>query len=123
MELIQTAGSFDFAALMAAAANIGIIAGKAILVFIVCRIAMNLLMKAADGIFAKTKLDAGITGFARSVVKIALWALTIIIVAESLGINTASLVAIVSVASLALSLSVQNILTNVFSGISPIPPR
>ena len=118
MELIQTAGSFDFAALMAAAANIGIIAGKAILVFNVCRIAMNLLMKAADGIFAKTKLDAGITGFARSVVKIALWALTIIIVAESLGINTASLVAIVSVASLALSLSVQNILTNVFSGIT-----
>ena len=54
MELIQTAGSFDFAALMAAAANIGIIAGKAILVFIVCRIAMNLLMKAADGIFTKT---------------------------------------------------------------------
>lgn len=118
MELISSAGSFDFAALMAAAASIGIIAGKAILVFIVCRIAMNLLMKAADGIFAKTKLNEGITGFARSVVKIALWALTIIIVAESLGINTASLVAIVSVASLALSLSVQNILTDVFSGVT-----
>ncbi len=115
MELI---GTFNFAAIMAAAANIGVAAGKALLVFIVCRIAMNLLLKTADGVFAKTKLNAGITGFARSVVKIALWALTIIIVAESLGINTASLVAVLSVASLALSLSVQNILTDVFSGVT-----
>lgn len=115
MELIS---SSNFAALMVAAGNIAVIAGKALLVFIVCRIAMNLLLKTADGIFAKTKLNEGITGFARSVVKIALWALTIIIVAESLGINTASLVAVLSVASLALSLSVQNILTDVFSGVT-----
>ena len=35
-----------------------------------------------------------------------------------MGINTASLVTVLGVVSLALSLSVQNILTNVFSGIT-----
>lgn len=120
MELIS---SSTFASLMVSAANIGVIAGKAILVFIVCRIAMNLLMKAADGVFAKTNLNEGIVGFARTAVKVALWALTIIIVAESLGIDTTSLVAVVSVISLALSLSVQNILTDVFSGVTILLSR
>lgn len=122
MELVSMS-TFNFAALMSTVSAIALTLGKALLVFILCRIAMNLVMKAADGLFTKTKLNEGITGFARSVVKIALWALTIIIVAESLGINTASLVAIVSVASLALSLSVQNILTNVFSGVTILMSR
>ena len=94
------------------------LAGKAIVVFIICRIAMNIIIKVFDNLFTKINLDAGIKGFARSVIKIALWALTIIIVAETLGIETASLVALLSVASLALSLSVQNILTDVFSGVT-----
>ena len=38
--------------------------------------------------------------------------------ASALGINTSSLVALVSVVGLALSLSVQNILTNLFSGLT-----
>jgi len=114
-EIVST---FDFAALLAGLSSIAAIVGKALLIFILCRIAMNLLLKAADGLFEKTKLERGVIGFARSVLKIALWALTIIIVAESVGIETASLVALLSVASLALSLSVQNILTNVFSGVT-----
>ena len=38
--------------------------------------------------------------------------------ANALGINTTSLVALVSVAGLALSLSVQNVMSNLFSGIT-----
>ena len=110
--------SFNFSALLALVTDAAVVLGKALLVFILCRIAMKIIMKAVESLFFKTKLNEGITGFARSVVKIALWALVIIIVAETLGINTASLVAMLSVASLALSLSVQNILTNVFSGIT-----
>ncbi len=115
--------TFDFAALLTAVSAVALVLGKAILVFIVCRIAMNLLTKVIESLFDKIKLDAGIKGFARSVVKIALWAITIIIVAETLGINTASLVAVLSVASLALSLSVQNILTDVFSGVTILMSR
>ena len=47
-----------------------------------------------------------------------LWILAIIIVANALGINTTSLVALVSVAGLALSLSIQNVMSNLFSGIT-----
>ncbi len=122
MEIVSVS-SFDFAALVAAAANIGAVLGKALLVFVVCRIAMNILTKLSEGIFAKLNINNGILGFARTAVKVALWALTIIIVAETLGIDTTSLVAVVSVVSLALSLSVQNILTNVFSGVTILISR
>lgn len=91
---------------------------RAVLLFFVCKIAMNLIMKAIESLFDKITLDRGIKGFARSLIKILLWAVTIIILADSVGIDTASLVAVLSVASLALSLSVQSILTNAFSGVT-----
>lgn len=114
---------FDFAALIAALSGIAAVLGKALLVFIVCRIAMNLITKITNSLFDKVHLNDSIKNFARTAVKVALWALTIIIVAESLGIDTTSLVAVVSVVSLALSLSVQNILTNVFSGVTILVSR
>lgn len=124
MEAITLATkTFDFAALIAAASGIAAVLGKALLVFIVCRIAMNIITKLTEGLFTKVHLNGGIIGFARTAVKVALWALTIIIVAETLGIDTTSLVAVVSVISLALSLSVQNILTNVFSGVTILISR
>lgn len=99
-------------------ADTAIVVGKALLVFILCRIAMNLITRTVDRLFERIRLNPGISGFARSGLRIGLWALTIIIVAESVGIKTTSLVAVLSVASLALSLSVQDILTNVFSGVT-----
>jgi len=113
-----TQTTLELGKLFDAAADIAMVLGKAILVFIICRIAMNLITRAFDRVFERVKLNPGIAGFTRSGIKIGLWALTIIIVAESLGIETASLVALLSVASLALSLSVQNILTDVFSGVT-----
>lgn len=109
---------FNFSALWPSLVAIAAVAGKAILVFVICRIAMNIILKIVDNLFTRINLDAGISGFAHSILKIGLWALTVIIVAETLGIETASLVAVLSVASLALSLSVQNVLTDVFSGVT-----
>lgn len=91
---------------------------KPILILIVCKIIITLLLKVGHNVLEKSKLDDGIKNFAKSAIKIILWVLTIIFVADSVGINTASLVAILSVVSLALSLSVQNIMTNIFSGIT-----
>ena len=115
--------SVNFAALWASTLRLAAVAGKALLVFLVCRIGMNLLLRVFDNLTDKINLDKGIKGFARSVVAIGLWAITIIIVAGTLGIETASLVAVLSVASLALSLSVQNILTDVFSGVTILMSR
>ena len=85
---------------------------------VICVIVRKLLMKLVDRAFKKSRLEASIKGFLRAAIGVALWILVVLIVADKLGIPTTSLVAVVSVASLALSLSVQNILTNLFSGMT-----
>lgn len=91
----------------------------ALLTFIVCLIAIKLISKLTDKLLNSSKrLEGTLRGFIRSAVKITLWLVTAIIVADSLGIQTSSLVALVSVAGLALSLSVQNIMANLFSGVT-----
>lgn len=92
---------------------------SAILVFLICLIAIKILMKAVEKLLARSKkMDSVLQGFLKTVVRIVLWMLAIVIIAGTLGIPTASLVAVISIAGLALSLSVQNILANLFSGIT-----
>ena len=92
---------------------------NAALSFVVCLIVLNLVMKVVDRVLGKAeKLDGTLKGFVRSAVKILLWVLLAIIVAGALGIPTSSMVAVISIAGLALSLSVQNILSNLFSGLT-----
>ena len=91
---------------------------SAIITFLICLIAVNCVTKITDKLLDRSKLDGALKGFVRTAVKIVLWALAIVIVAGALGIPTASLVAVISIAGLALSLSVQNIMSNLFSGIT-----
>lgn len=91
---------------------------KPIIIIIVCKILIGIILKLLNNILKKASLDEGIKGFVISAARVAMWAIAIIIAAGSLGVDTTSLVAIVGVASLALSLSVQNILTSIFSGIT-----
>ncbi len=92
---------------------------RAIIIFLICYIAIKLLMKIVDKLLDKSKkLDGTLIGFIKTACSIALWVLAIIIVADSLGIDTASLVAVVSIAGLALSLAIQNVAANLFSGIT-----
>ena len=95
-----------------------------IVVFLICWIAIKVITSVVYKLLDKTqKLDGTLKGFAKTALKIVLWALAIIIVADSLGIDTASLVAVLSVAGLALSLAVQNVAANVFSGITLLLTR
>ena len=89
---------------------------RVIIIFLVCLIVIRIINLTAAKMLKKTKLNNAMQGFVRSVIKIALWVIGIIIIADSLGIPTTSLVAVLSVAGLALSLSIQNILANLFSG-------
>ena len=92
---------------------------SAVLTFVTCFIVLKIILKALERILGKAnKIDGTLKGFIYSAVKIILWILTGIIVAGALGIPTTSLVAIISIAGLALSLSVQNILANLFSGLT-----
>ena len=61
--------------------------------------------------------------FLLSASRVSMWFIAAIIVATTLGIDAASLVAVLSVAGLALSLSIQGIMTNLFSGITLLATR
>ena len=92
---------------------------SAVLTFLVCVIAIKVINKLVDKLLDKaTVLDGTLKGFIKSAIKILLWILAAIIVAGALGIPTSSMVALISIAGLALSLSVQNILSNLFSGLT-----
>ncbi|MBO5985526.1 MAG: mechanosensitive ion channel family protein [Lachnospiraceae bacterium] len=90
-----------------------------VITLLVCLIAMRILVSFFDKLLAKSdKLDGTLKGFIRSVVKVLLWIVAAIIVAGAFGIPTSSMVALISIAGLALSLSVQNVLSNLFSGLT-----
>ena len=91
---------------------------SAILTFLICLIVIRIITTIVNKALGKSKIDNTLRGFVNSAVKAALWALALIIVANALGIDTASLVAVVGIIGLALSLSVQNILSNLFSGLT-----
>lgn len=91
----------------------------AVLTFLICLVALKLIMKVVDRVLERaSKLDGTLKGFIRSAANILLWILLAVIVAGALGIPTSSMVALISIAGLALSLSVQNILSNLFSGLT-----
>lgn len=76
------------------------------------RIVMTIVKKLLDN----TKLEKAAHGLVKSVVRVVLYVLLGLILAGSLGIDVTSVVALASVLTLAVSLSVQNALTNVIGG-------
>ena len=106
-----------------AAINIGSIAlgtlVSAIVTFLICFVVIHVITTLIHRAFFRTKqVGSTLAGFMESAIKIVLWVLAAIIIADVLGIPTTSLVALVSVAGLAMSLSIQNIIANLFSGIT-----
>lgn len=89
-----------------------------VVLLVVCVIVRKLLLQLVERALSKSKLEGAVKDFIHSAAGAVMWIFIILIVADKLGIPMTSLVAIVSVVSLALSLSVQNILTNLFSGIT-----
>ncbi len=89
-----------------------------LLTLIVCYIAIRIVKAAVGKALGKaTKLDVPVKNLITKAVTFVLWAVAIIIVAGAFGINATSLVALLSIAGLALSMSVQGLLGNFFSGI------
>lgn len=76
------------------------------------RIVIRIVSKMLD----KSKLDTLAKKLIKSLVRIVLYSLLALIVASRLGIDITGIVALASVLTLAISLSVQSALTNVISG-------
>ena len=89
---------------------------SAALLALVCLLAVKLLLKAVDRVLARSHVDATLLGMLRSTVKALLLFLSLLMVMGCLGIPVTSLVAVLSVAGLAISLSIQNFLNNVAGG-------
>lgn len=97
---------------------------SALITFLVCLIVIGLIMKLVSRLLSRVaRLNDTVRGFLCSAIKLILWLIAIIIIAGELGIPVASLVALLGVAGLALSLSVQGVLTNLFSGITLLMTR
>ena len=75
---------------------------SAVLVFIVCLAAIKFLSRLVARALERSKIEGALRAFVSSCVKAVLWVITALIIADKLGIPSASLVAAVSVAGLAL---------------------
>ena len=92
---------------------------SAIITFVICYVVIRIILRAVNAIVdrADSKLDTHIRSIIKNAVKWVLYVVLALIVAEALGIDTTSLIAAFSVVGLAVSLAVQNTLTNVAGGL------
>ena len=88
-----------------------------IAVLIVGFIVVKILVKVFSKLMKKSKLNSMAAKFLTSIVKIFLYIIYLIALLSLLGIPTTSLVALVSVGALAISLAVQDVISNFASGI------
>ena len=90
----------------------------AFVTLVACLMIKKLILRGLDRGLDRGHLDQSFHGFIRSGTNILLWAVITIIVAERVGINAMSLLALLSIAGLAISLSVQNTLSNLAGGLA-----
>ena len=112
-KLLETEiGGFSLGNLLAAA-----------VILLISLVVIKLLTKAVRRALERSKLERAIRSFILSCVRVLLWVLVALIIADKLSIPSASLVAVLSVAGLAFSLSLQNTLSNVFAGFTLLMTR
>ena len=89
----------------------------AILVLGVCLLLIKLTMQIVDKMLQRSHIEKSLHTFLKSAVRIVLYIFTALIVADKLGIPVTSLIAAFSIFGLAVSLAVQNSLSNLAGGI------
>ena len=85
-----------------------------------CLIAIQIILRIFDRFTKRSKLDTLVGKILRTVLKAFLLFTATIIVLGSLGIPVSSLIALLSIIGVAMSLAVQDFLSNVFGGIQII---
>lgn len=89
----------------------------AAIALIICILAIWIIMKILHRVLDNSKLGTSLSNFILKLAKIGLEFAAILIVAGSLGFDVTALLAIFSLLGLAISLSVQNMLGNLVSGV------
>lgn len=88
----------------------------AILILVIGILVIRIILQIVNKLMSKTKLEKAATSLIRSVVRVVLYLVLLLITASSLGIDVTGIIALASVLTLAISLSVQNALTNLIGG-------
>ncbi len=96
---------------------------SAAILLVICIVFIKVILSATSKMLARSKLDRSFHTFIRSSVKIILVFLAIMLLAGTLGVDTSSLLAILSVAGLAVSLSIQDSLSNLASAVVLLTTR
>ena len=89
---------------------------SALALLLVCLAAAKLLLGLAGKLLGRSAMDERVRRYVLKGVKALLYVLTALIVAGSLGVDVTSLIAVVSVFGRAVSLAVQDVLSNVAGG-------
>lgn len=104
-EILNVAVSFVLSRLLPA--SIWLIAGLAVIRFI---------MTITEKLLIRSHMEKVACGLIKTVVRVVFYGILMLVVASKLGVDITGVVALVSVLTLAISLSVQNALTNLISG-------
>lgn len=89
----------------------------AILTFVIGVWVIRFIRKLIHKAFVKTNADKGVAQFTESFVRIALYVFLIMLIATSFGVDTASVVAVLGSAGVAIGLALQGSLSNFAGGI------
>ena len=85
-------------------------------IYVVGVLALRAIMKLLDKLLEKSNIEKAAYGLLRTAARTVMYGLLILILCSKLGIDVTGIVALASVLTLAISLSVQNLLTNLVSG-------
>ena len=89
---------------------------SAVIILVIGALAIRIVMKVLHKTLEKSKLEKAAHTLISSLAKTAMYILLGLIVASSLGIDVTSIVALASVLTLALSLALQNMVSNIIGG-------
>ena len=96
---------------------------SAAVALLVCLIVIRIVMRLTSRLLKNSKLDPQVQKYALSGLKLRAYIITAIIVVESSGIPSSSLVALLSVGSLGVTLAAEDILGNVAGGLVILSSR
>lgn len=86
-------------------------------ILIVCLVAVRLVTRLLARVLSRSKLDARIQSLVTSGIRVLLYLLAVVETAQGLGINTTSFVALLSVASLGITMAAEDTLGNFAGGL------
>lgn len=96
---------------------------KIAVLIIILIVLVKLLIKLSERLVERSRIDKSLHGFLRTSIRIVLYFLAATIVAGSLHVDVTSLIAVLSVAGLAVSLALQGALSNLASGLVILTTR